>query len=310
MKKIHLDTDLGGDIDDLCALALLLRWPDVDITGITTVADNQGRRAGYCRYVLDLESRSDIPLKAGADIAQGYYRYEMGFPEETRYWPEPVTPVQNAPEEAIDLIEKSIKQGATIVCIGPFTNLYLLEMRLPGILLDAELFLMGGFIYPPRAGFPSWGNDMDFNIQADIRSAKHVIQNPNPMLIPLSVTIETAFRRSYLGPLRKTGALGSLIAKQAEEFALDYENELNYGTTCAGLPKDIINFQHDSLACAVALGWADGIEKKEVSLGLEEKDGWLTERVDPSGKPVKLVTKVDGTKFNELWINQVTGGSS
>lgn len=28
MTLIHLDTDLGGDIDDLCALAMLLRWPE------------------------------------------------------------------------------------------------------------------------------------------------------------------------------------------------------------------------------------------------------------------------------------------
>ena len=28
MAKIHLDTDLGGDIDDLCALAMLLKWPE------------------------------------------------------------------------------------------------------------------------------------------------------------------------------------------------------------------------------------------------------------------------------------------
>jgi hypothetical protein len=26
MHKVHLDTDLGSDIDDLCALAMLLRW--------------------------------------------------------------------------------------------------------------------------------------------------------------------------------------------------------------------------------------------------------------------------------------------
>lgn len=25
--KVHLDTDLGSDMDDLCALAMLLRWP-------------------------------------------------------------------------------------------------------------------------------------------------------------------------------------------------------------------------------------------------------------------------------------------
>ena len=48
MYKIHLDTDLGGDIDDLCALAMLLRWSeDVQLSGITTVADANGSRAGY-----------------------------------------------------------------------------------------------------------------------------------------------------------------------------------------------------------------------------------------------------------------------
>ncbi len=43
MARIHLDTDLGGDTDDLCALALLLAWPGVEITGITTVAEAHGR---------------------------------------------------------------------------------------------------------------------------------------------------------------------------------------------------------------------------------------------------------------------------
>ncbi|MDO9130028.1 MAG: hypothetical protein Q7U34_09190, partial [Anaerolineales bacterium] len=59
VNKIHLDTDLGGDIDDLCALALLLRWSeDVHLTGITTVAEANGRRAGYARHVLGLEGKN------------------------------------------------------------------------------------------------------------------------------------------------------------------------------------------------------------------------------------------------------------
>ena len=73
--KVHLDTDLGGDIDDLCALAMLLRWEDVEITGITTVAEANGRRAGYARRVLELEKKSDIPVAAGAHVSQGFYRY-------------------------------------------------------------------------------------------------------------------------------------------------------------------------------------------------------------------------------------------
>lgn len=310
MKKIHLDTDLGGDIDDLCALALLLRWPDkLHFTGITTVAEANGRRAGYVRYVLGLEGRGNISVAAGADVSQGYYRYaELGYPDEERYWPEPIVPLPNPLGDALELLKQSIEQGATIVAIGPYTNLYLLDLKYPGILMDANLFLMGGYIYPTRYGFPDWGNEMDWNIQVDVQAAKHIIQNARQTLVPLSVTVETALRRAYLNDLRKAGTLGGLIARQAEAFAIDEQMEKRLGKTCKGLPEDIINFQHDALACAIALGWHEGIEIEELLLTLEEKDGWLYEHIRPSGKPVHVVTKVDGPRFNEFWVNVITDG--
>jgi purine nucleosidase len=219
MHRIHLDTDLGGDIDDICALAMLLRWPDVEFVGITTVGDDRGKRAGYVRYALKLEGRNDIPVATGADISQGYYPYHLGLPDEERYWPEPVSPLRGATSVAIDLLKKSIEQGATIIGIGPYTNLYLLDMKYPGILMQAKLFLMGGYIYPPRDGFPQWGTDMDFNVQVDVKSSKHVIEHSSPTLIPLSITAETFLRKSYLDAVRAAGALGQLIARQAESFA-------------------------------------------------------------------------------------------
>jgi inosine-uridine nucleoside N-ribohydrolase len=42
MLKLHLDTDIAGDIDDLCALAMVLNWPDVELLGVTEVSDDQG----------------------------------------------------------------------------------------------------------------------------------------------------------------------------------------------------------------------------------------------------------------------------
>ena len=171
--------------------------------------------------------------------------------------------------------------------------------------MQANLFLMGGYIYPIRSGFPQWGNEMDWNIQVNVRSAKHVIENSDPTLIPLSVTVETALRRAYLNDLRRFGALGGLIARQAEAFAVDEQNETRYGETCEGLPQDIINFQHDPLACAIALGWNDGVEIEGLPLLLEEKDGWLTERTDPAGKPIRIVTKIDGPRFNEFWVSKI-----
>ncbi len=307
MLKVHLDTDLGGDIDDLCALAMLLRWPDdVQITGITTVAEANGRRAGYVKYVLGLEGRRDIPVASGAEVSQGFYRYpELGYPDEERYWPEPVASSSSALEKALQLLKQSIEQGAIIIAIGPFTNLYLLDLQYPGILMQANLFLMGGYVYPIQAGFPQWGNDMDWNIQVDIRSAKHVIEHSNPTLIPLSVTVETALRRAYLSDLWKSGALGQLLARQAEAFASDEQNETKYGQTCEGLPQDIINFLHDPLACAISLGWNDGVEIEELPLFLEEKDGWLYERIHPSGKHMRVVTKINGARFNEFWLDKI-----
>ena len=306
MSKIHLDTDLGGDIDDLCALAMLLRWKEIEFAGITTVAEANGRRAGYVCHVLELEGRYNIPIAAGADVSQGFYRYpELSYPNEERYWSKPVTPSPNPVEDAIQLLKESIDQGATIIAIGPVTNLYLLDLQYPGILMQANLFLMGGYVYPIRPGFPQWGNEMDWNIQVDVKSAKHVIEHSNPTLIPLSVTVETALRRVYLDDLRKSGALGQLLAQQAEAFAVDEQNEKNFGETCEGLPDDMINFLHDPLACAIALGWNDRVEIEEPPLILEEKDRWLYERIDPSEKPVRIVTKIDGTRFNQFWLNKI-----
>jgi inosine-uridine nucleoside N-ribohydrolase len=286
---------------------MLLRWPDeIEINGITTVAEANGRRAAYVRYALELEGRNHIRVAAGADVSEGYYRYaELSYPAEERYWPERITPSPNGIEDALELLKSSIEQGVTIIAIGPYSNLYLLDLKYPGILRDADLFLMGGYIHPIRPGFPAWGNEMDWNIQVDVSSAKHVIENSNPTLIPLTVTVETALRRVYLHDLRQAGAVGQLIAQQAEAFAVDEGNEKKFGESCEALPRDIINFQHDPLACAIALGWHEGVEIEEVPISLEEKDGWLHERIDSSGKPVRVVTKIDGPSFNQFWIDTI-----
>jgi purine nucleosidase len=306
--KIHLDTDLGGDIDDICALAMLLRWPqEIRITGITTVGEINGRRAGQVKYVLGLEGRNDIPVAAGADIAQGFYPYELGLPPEERYWPEPIAPVSNATAEAVQLLKASIDQGATIIAIGPYTNLFLLEKQFPGSLQKARLFLMGGYVYPPRAGFPQWTQADDFNVQVDVRSAQSIIAHSDPTFVPSSVTVETALRRSHLAALREAGALGWLLARQAEAFAEDEKLGQRLGTACPELPGDFINFQHDPLACAIALGWQDGVEIAEIPLQTVIRGGVLYQQIAAEGKPTRVVTKAEGDKFSAFWLSTVAG---
>ena len=306
MTLVHLDTDIGGDIDDLCALALLLRWPEAEVSGITTVSEAGGRRAGYARYALQLAGRTDIPVAAGADVALGCYRYAPGYPDEGRYWPEPVPPRPGPLEDALDVLAASIERGAIVVGIGPFTNLALLEKRAPGTLARARLVLMGWCVRPIRAGFPQWSAQDDYNVQMDAAAAQTVLEASEPLIVPLTVSVETALRQAHLPALRGGGPMAALIARQGEAHDADYHTAARYGATCALLPDDIINFLHDPLAVAIALGW-DGATVERLPLMLRSDDGWLRAVEAPGGKLTAVVTAIDGERFNEFWLRRVTG---
>lgn len=307
MPLVHLDTDLGGDIDDICALALLLRWPDVEVAGITTVTEHAGKRAGYVRRALQLAGREDVPVAAGADVAMGRFRLEGGLPPEERYWPEPVPAAPGPLDAALELLEANIGRGAIVIGIGPFTNLALLEARRPGILRRSRLFLMGGSVRPARRGFPPWDYTMDYNVQADAAAALAVLEASRPTLIPIEITAQTALRRSHLPALRRAGSLGALLARQAEAFAASERMAERYGRSCAGLPADIVNFLHDPLAVAVALGW-EGAPVEQVPLTWRMDGDWLRIEQRAGGRTTPLVTAVDGDAFSRFWLGRVTSG--
>ena len=304
--KLHLDTDLGGDIDDLCALAMLCKWPSLELTAVTTNQDDRGTRAGYVRYALDLAGKPEIPVAAGADPSLNCYRFFPGLPEENRYWPEPIPPAPGPIDKALDLLQSGIEDGAIIAGIGAYTNLALLEKRNPGSLAKANLSLMGGYVFPVPDGFPQWGYDMDWNMQIDAGSALLVLERANPLLVPMTVTLQTWLRRADLPALRQSGPVEQLIARQAEAWTEDHRMDSRFGLTCSGLPDDTINFQHDPLACAIALGWKDGIEIEEIPVVSEIRDSWLRQRIHPAGKPTRVVTHVDGAKFADFWLKLVT----
>ncbi len=303
MMKAHLDTDIGGDMDDLCALAMLLQWPNLELTGVTTVAEDGGRRAGYARFVLNLAGRGGVPCAAGADLADGYFRYRtLGYPPEDDNWPEPIAHRPGPIDEALSLLRYSIEQGAVLIGIGPYTNFRLLDQKYPGILKDVPLYLMGGYVDDVPQGYPQWDKHDDWNIQVDVSAAQYVFEHAKPTLIPLTVSTQTALRRADLDRLKQAGLLGELIVRQAEVFARSGGFEQKCGSgQYAGLPADIINFQHDPLACAIALGWHDGVEIETVPLKLESRDGYLYELRASDGTPTRLVTNVDGSAFDQYW---------
>jgi len=305
--KIHLDTDLGGDSDDACALAMLLGWPDVEITGITTNLDAEGRRAGMVKELLAVAGRHDIPVAIGSGTTLAGARWDPKS-DDVHNWGKTIQPAQYEQGAALDLLEGSLNKGATIVAIGAYTNLALLESRRPGTLREAPVVVMGGWVEPPAEGLPPWGPEKDWNVQCDPEAALVVTENADLTLVTHPVCLKCHLRGSDIPRLRAVGPLGDLLARQSEAHAKE-DGITALAAAHDGLADDLVNFHYDPLTCAVAAGWT-GVTIKIMTLRASLDDHILRFIPDPGGRPMKVVVDVDAPGFSELWFQYLERASS
>ena len=275
--RIHLDTDIGSDTDDACALAMLLGWPGVELVGITTVIDPGGRRAGFVQHCLELAGRTDIPVASSDAVSMTTRQIPGTIPDDERYWGGPIEPRPSKPGEAVSLLRSSVEAGAAIVAIGPYTNLAQLEARRAGSLGRVPVVLMGGFVTPADPGLPEWGPEMDWNVQCDTNAAQVVFANATNLTL---VTVPPAFKA-----------------------------HLRLAHAHAALPDDLLNFQYDSVACAVAVGWA-GARHQTMTLKPVLDAGVLRFAPHDRGRVTDVVVDIDTDDFTERWFSAVEATSS
>ena len=304
MLRVHLDTDLGSDTDDLCALAMLLGWPGVDVVGVTTVSDPGGIRAGMTAYALGLAGRDDVPVAAGAEGSLGGYFIPLEFPD---VWPDPIEPAPSPPGAAIELLEANVAAGATVVAIGPFTNLAMFEAARPGALAEIPLVLMGGWITPPLPGYPAWVSEQEVNTQQDALAAKVVFERCRPVATQIAATLETFLRERDLPALDTAGPLARLIADQARRRGEEHQMS-RLAAQHAVLCHDLLNFQYDPLAAAIACGW-DGARIQELRLRPELIGDKLRLPIVEDGIRTKVVMGADGERLARDWSDAVVRAS-
>ncbi len=308
---VHLDTDLAGDPDDVAALVYLLARDDVELTGITTVDDPGGRRAGYVAEVLRLADRQDVPLAAGAEVSLTTGQPSGGPPPGPPYWPAEAAARPGRLGAALDLLTDSISSGAVVVGIGPATTLALLERRTPGALRTAHVVLMGGWVGPagPRPAAVGTAGRLERHLRrrgghrgaccsrpAHRRTAR--CDRPGAPARSRPATAAAAERRTRAtdGP-------------QATAYR-DDEGKTALAQANPGLPDDLANFHHDPLAAAVAAGW-DGVTIEHTFLRTVVAEHGRLERAgpdDPGARGVELVVGVDGPAFAAHWLDTVTAG--
>jgi purine nucleosidase len=53
MRPVILDTDIGSDVDDILALVMLAKSPELQLIGITTVYGDRQRRKSFAGLSLE-----------------------------------------------------------------------------------------------------------------------------------------------------------------------------------------------------------------------------------------------------------------
>jgi inosine-uridine nucleoside N-ribohydrolase len=163
---------------------------------------------------------------------------------------------------------------------------------------------MGGWTGPPANGLPAWGPETDHNVQFDTRAAQILTATATMLtLVTLPVTLKAHLRAADLPRLRASGPLGELLARQGVAHGEDH-GMAELGRAHAGLPDDLLNFQYDPVACAVAAGWNGAVVEEQRLRPVIDGDV-LRFQPDQGGQLTRVVVDLDGEGFTEAWLAAV-----
>lgn len=175
-KKIPviLDTDIGSDIDDTWALAMLLRSPELDIRLVVSDTGDTATRAALVARLLETAGRTDIPVGVGLPIPGAPVR-QAPWTAEYDLEAYPGTVRRDGVQAIIDHIE-SAPEPVTLICIGPMPNIAEALRRNPGIAPKARFVGMHGSIHKQHNGKD--GTVAENNVVRDVQACQAVFAAP------------------------------------------------------------------------------------------------------------------------------------
>jgi inosine-uridine nucleoside N-ribohydrolase len=175
-KKIPviLDTDIGGDIDDTWALAMLLKSPELDLKLLVTDTGNTTYRARVAAKLLQIAGRTDVPLGIGLHQGDGTGP-QAPWVADYDLADYPGTVYEDGVGALIETIMAS-PEPVTLVCIGPVPNIAAALQREPCIAQKARFVGMHGSVRLGYGGSPQVS--AEYNVRADVPACRAAFNAP------------------------------------------------------------------------------------------------------------------------------------
>ena len=183
-QLVILDTDIGDDIDDAFALALVERSPELHLLGITTAFGDTAARLQLTLKFLAATGFSQVPVAAGVPTPA-----KTTFTQAMYTTGGQLIPQQHlsGPDFLLDQIRRHPGQ-ITLIAIGPQTNLAAAINKDPAAFRKLKrIVMMGGSV---DRGYGQPYADPEWNIVCDIPAARKVFASGVPIyMMPLDSTM-------------------------------------------------------------------------------------------------------------------------
>ncbi|WP_405060570.1 nucleoside hydrolase [Kribbella sp. NBC_01505] len=270
-RQLILDTDIGSDVDDAMALALILGTPSLELVATHTVYGDTRLRARLARRYGALAGR-DLTVVAGT--AEPLSGREVWWPghEGTLHddlESETFAP-GSAPEDLVARLQANPGE-LDVVAIGPLTNLAAaLELEPQVAQWIRHLWVMGGH----------FGADAkpEHNFKSDHVAARTVLTAGIPTTITaIEITQQVTIGADLLQRIRAAGALGAALGADIEQWWAYW--------------KETWNVPHDPIA-VLTLSRPDLFTLSPRGRITIADDGLSTFAPDPTGT-VRIVTELD-----------------
>ena len=204
MHKVILDTDIGTDVDDALALAVLLGSNEVDLLGITTVYGDTHLRSTIAMHICELVKRDVQTFVGESQPISGREVWMSGseggnYKNLESFKPEP----KSAVEYLIETVNAS-PQSIEIVAIGPLTNIAHAINSSPDFIKNVKrVWIMGGDFTETK---------VEHNFKCDTGAAKIVLESHVPIsILDLPNSQKTIIRMPEIDRIKNAPILGQLL---------------------------------------------------------------------------------------------------